>query len=860
MKNRLGFGVFLWPIWNRSPEFPRQDNWTCTVSVMLALASAACFSADPADSIDWEQAACRVDEPDIAAPEPPISLVIGQDCTNDIALLDDTIAWVTQGLDTGASYSGGDVAMKPKIGGTASEWVDVHEGRLLARYGDYVYWAGRNKIGRVRKDGLSKKILVSDSTTPLSPRGLAVDDGHVYFTTGDAVKSVPRDGGTVTVLASGQATPSGLAVDDTHVYWTNQGSSTASDGVVRRRSKTSGTIQTIATGQAHPDRIAVSGDQVFWLNLGQDMGGATGWVNGAVMRASKLGGSLKSLSPATWPTDLAVDDEHVYFTEYSAGTIRRVGKSGITSAVTLVSTNEPGSPTAIAVDDTHVYWTLGCGVAADGVRRLSKDAAAASNCVSGPESLAEVHDSLFIAETGTWIYYGMHVHEGGEASPLVTGQVRRVWRNGGPYEVIVTGRGQIGRVAADSRGVVFSEMDADGPGIWAQHNDETLPRLLARSEAKDLAVDSGTVYWLDAAGVRKVDRAGGAAVLLASAQGVPQRLEVTPSYVFWTEDIAGEAVVRRVAKGGGTVQRSFATPGMAGDLITDVSNIYVAVHGTTGSAIHAVPRSGGGTPQVLATGSFWPRSLFEEEDMLVFTSESGSQVDLYRLSKTGILTRLANVDGVPADVAGDTHCVAWAAMDSAGHGSLWKMSRYSVGLLQAGEEAVFEAQLVPVNATEQGILPVSGTARFTIQGGQLTVNVDAVNMATGVTHPQHLHRRNACPTMADDANGDGYVDVVEALGTAGGVIVPLDPDLPYVAEQINFPAPDSNGTMAFAASASIVDLETAINKDLALETRSVMLHGVRPEFVFPATVQGIDGVPPHRNIPLACGVLVRVAP
>ena len=47
----------------------------------------------------------------------------------------------------------------------------------------------------------------------------------------------------------------------------------------------------------------------------------------------------------------------------------------------------------------------------------------------------------------------------------------------------------------------------------------------------------------------------------------------------------------------------------------------------------------------------------------------------------------------------------------------------------------------------------------------------------GVIHRQTIHLGSRCPTVRDDINGDGYVDLREAHFVVGNVIIPLDNDL-----------------------------------------------------------------------------------
>jgi hypothetical protein len=95
-----------------------------------------------------------------------------------------------------------------------------------------------------------------------------------------------------------------------------------------------------------------------------------------------------------------------------------------------------------------------------------------------------------------------------------------------------------------------------------------------------------------------------------------------------------------------------------------------------------------------------------------------------------------------------------------------------------GEEVVYTGRLTELNGSGG-----SGEAVITVapDGETLTVAVKADGLNLDAPHAMHLHGivedgsvlASTCPTMADDADGDGVLTVVEGVPRYGGVQVSL---------------------------------------------------------------------------------------
>ena len=202
-----------------------------------------------------------------------------------------------------------------------------------------------------------------------------------------------------------------------------------------------------------------------------------------------------------------------------------------------------------------------------------------------------------------------------------------------------------------------------------------------------------------------------------------------------------------------------------------------------------------------------------------------------------------------------------------------KLPRIAAGLalaaiavpVAAGGGQVFRANLEPLNAgtyTQAGttytIPTTTGTATVTLNGDDVAVHIEVSGVTAGTLHPQHIHAGTTCPDQSDDANTDGYVDVIEGLPKYGGILVSLDNNIDdgAAAPGLNFPVADPSGSYSYSEEGSRAHIQDEIETALKVGTRHVVIHGISPDGMpLPASVASLPGLPAWATLPVACGEL-----
>ncbi|MGH8234132.1 MAG: hypothetical protein ACREPU_08040 [Rhodanobacteraceae bacterium] len=185
----------------------------------------------------------------------------------------------------------------------------------------------------------------------------------------------------------------------------------------------------------------------------------------------------------------------------------------------------------------------------------------------------------------------------------------------------------------------------------------------------------------------------------------------------------------------------------------------------------------------------------------------------------------------------------------------------------APAHAVYVAHLQPLN-TAITHTSTTGEARFVVNGNKLTVTIDVHGAPPDMVHWQHFHgfkdgQAATCPSMAEDANHDGIIDLIETGKTSGTTMVPFitHPASMDIAHG-TYPEADATGNYHYQETVSLKALDAAFAKEfpgqrLDLAKRVVFIHGVLTRTRLPPTVASLGPIPAQVTLPIACGRIER---
>lgn len=204
-------------------------------------------------------------------------------------------------------------------------------------------------------------------------------------------------------------------------------------------------------------------------------------------------------------------------------------------------------------------------------------------------------------------------------------------------------------------------------------------------------------------------------------------------------------------------------------------------------------------------------------------------------------------------------------------------------------DGFYKAEFMTLNSHIAGTVP--GSVSFTRKEDRLYIYLRLFAGAPKAWHMQAVYTGNRCPTLADDLNGDGFIDILEAQKVVGNVLIPLDSDPSTQMSGRNFyPLGDASGSYHYERIINFQrffnDLQAADpnpednivklgpDKGMSLIGKVVMIQGVAqptpegtvmPEGQFPnpqvpeATVATYGRHKNWQTLPIACGIFQKIS-
>lgn len=179
------------------------------------------------------------------------------------------------------------------------------------------------------------------------------------------------------------------------------------------------------------------------------------------------------------------------------------------------------------------------------------------------------------------------------------------------------------------------------------------------------------------------------------------------------------------------------------------------------------------------------------------------------------------------------------------------------------------ANIEAVNADKIGYTP-HGLAKFTENEATLRIEIEMYDTPPKIEHWAHFHgfpdgKEAKIPTMLQDTNHDGFIDLLETEPVSGTTMVPFDnsPENMIIPHD-GYPVADDKGYYKYEAEVPLAQLQAKFKEafgttELQLDKRVVYVHGVPNSLELPASVSGqVLGYDAHTTLPIAAGKIKRL--
>jgi hypothetical protein len=188
-------------------------------------------------------------------------------------------------------------------------------------------------------------------------------------------------------------------------------------------------------------------------------------------------------------------------------------------------------------------------------------------------------------------------------------------------------------------------------------------------------------------------------------------------------------------------------------------------------------------------------------------------------------------------------------------------------------EGHYQAKFTTLNSHINGTIP--GSANLFRIKDRLFAYVRLFGGGVNAWHIQNIYIGTKCPTLSDDLNQDGFIDIDEAEKVLGKIIIPLDNNIKtQKAGEKRYPYADLSGNYAYERVTSFSDFLKDLNREdenlldnvikiskqsgFDFKNLTVLIQGVEEGKDLPDTVTTKAPHESYQTIPITCGTFEKI--